>query len=31
MDSAALIALVDRWHRKRHMFHFPCGETTMTL
>jgi hypothetical protein len=31
MDSAALIALVDRWHPKTHTFHLPCGETTVML
>jgi hypothetical protein len=31
MDSAALTALVDRWHLETHMFHLPCDETTMTL
>jgi hypothetical protein len=31
MDSAALTALVDRWHPETHMFHLLCGETTVTL
>jgi hypothetical protein len=31
MDSAALMALVDRWRPETHMFHLTCGETTMTL
>jgi hypothetical protein len=31
MDSAALMALVDRWRSKTHMFHLPCGETMVTL
>jgi hypothetical protein len=31
MDSAALMALVDRWHPEPHTFHLPCGETTVTL
>jgi hypothetical protein len=31
IDSAALMTLVDRWHPETHMFHLPCGETTVTL
>jgi hypothetical protein len=31
MDSAVLMALVDRWRPETHMFHLPCGETTVTL
>jgi hypothetical protein len=31
MDSAALMTLVDRWCPETHMFHLPCGETTVML
>jgi hypothetical protein len=31
MDSAALTALVDRWHPETHTFHLACGETTVML
>jgi hypothetical protein len=31
MDSATLIALVNRWRLETHTFHLPCGETTVTL
>jgi hypothetical protein len=31
MDSAMLMTLDDRWHLETHMFHLPCGETTVTL
>jgi hypothetical protein len=31
MDSTALTTLVDRWRPETHMFHLPCGETTVTL
>jgi hypothetical protein len=31
MDSAVLMALVDRWRPETHMFHLPCGEITVTL
>jgi hypothetical protein len=31
MDSAVLMALVDRWRPKTHMFHLPSGEIMVTL
>jgi hypothetical protein len=31
MDSAVLMALVDRWCPEIHVFHLPCGETTVML
>jgi hypothetical protein len=31
MYYAALTALVDQWRPETHMFHLPCGETTMML
>jgi hypothetical protein len=31
IDSAALMALVDRWCSKTHTFHLPCREITVTL
>jgi hypothetical protein len=31
MDSATLMALVDRWHPETHTFHLPCGEITVML
>jgi hypothetical protein len=31
MDSVVLTTLVDRWCSETHMFHLPCGETTVTL
>jgi hypothetical protein len=31
MDSATLMALVDRWHPETHTFHLLCGETTVML
>jgi hypothetical protein len=31
MDSAALMALVDRWRPETHMFQLSCGKTTVML
>jgi hypothetical protein len=31
MDLTALTTLVDRRRPETHMFHLPCGETTVTL
>jgi hypothetical protein len=31
MDSAVLMALVNRWRPETHTFHLPCGETMVTL
>jgi hypothetical protein len=31
MDSATLMALVDRWRPETHTFHLLCGETTVML
>jgi hypothetical protein len=31
MDSAAMIALVERWRPETNTFHLECGETTVML
>jgi hypothetical protein len=31
MYYATLTVLVDQWRPETHMFHLPCGETTVTL
>jgi hypothetical protein len=31
MDSASLMALVDRWRLETHTFHLLCGETTVMV
>jgi hypothetical protein len=31
IDSTVLTTLVDQWRSETHMFHLPCGETTVMV